>query len=250
VLHYQPKINLETGAITGAEALIRWQHPERGLVPPGQFLPIAEDCGLMVPIGQWVTREACAQARAWMDAGFPPIPVAVNISATEFRNDGYIADLKAILTDVRLEPRYLEIELTETVLMQHSHTTASMLQALKAMGVRLALDDFGTGYSSLSYLRRFPLDALKIDRSFVQEIDGDSSEAPIIKAVIDMAKSIKLRVIAEGVETSEQFSFLRGRSCDEGQGYYFSPPVVAEQFSELLKSGVGRNGRPLALALS
>ena len=250
VLHYQPKINLETCAITGAEALIRWQHPDRGLVPPGQFLPIAEDCGLMVPIGQWVTRQACTQARAWMDAGFPAMPVAVNISATEFRNDGYIADLRAILTDVRLEPRYLEIELTETVLMQHSEATASMLRALKAMGIRLALDDFGTGYSSLSYLRRFPIDALKIDRSFVQEITGDSSDAPIIKAVIGMGKSIKLHVTAEGVETSDQFAFLQDRHCDEGQGYYFSPPVVAEQFAELLKSGMGRKGRPLGLASS
>jgi diguanylate cyclase (GGDEF)-like protein/PAS domain S-box-containing protein len=243
VLHYQPKINLETGAITGAEALIRWMHPDRGLVPPGQFLPIAEDCGLMVPIGQWVTREACTQARAWMDEGFPEMPVAVNISATEFRNESYIASLRAILADVQLEPRYLEIELTETVLMQHSEATASMLQALKAMGVRLALDDFGTGFSSLSYLRRFPIDALKIDRSFVQEIAVDSSDAPIIKAVIGMGKSINLRVTAEGVETREQFAFLQNRHCDEGQGYYFSPPVVADQFAELLKSGVGRSAR-------
>ena len=250
VLHYQPKINLETCAITGAEALIRWLHPDRGLVPPGQFLPIAEDCGLMVPIGQWATREACTQARAWMDAGFPAMPVAVNISATEFRNDSYIADLRAILTDVRLEPRYLEIELTETVLMQHSEATTSMLQALKAMGVRLALDDFGTGYSSLSYLRRFPIDTLKIDRSFAQEISGDSSDAPIIEAMIGMGKSIKLRVTAEGVETREQFAFLQDRHCDEGQGYYFSPPVAAEQFTELLKSGIGRNCRPLALGSS
>jgi EAL domain-containing protein (putative c-di-GMP-specific phosphodiesterase class I) len=203
-----------------------------------------------VPIGQWVTREACTQARAWMDAGFPAMPVAVNISATEFRNDGSIADLRAILTDVRLEPRYLEIELTETVLMQHSEATASMLRALKAMGIGLALDDFGTGYSSLSYLRRFPIDALKIDRSFVQEIADDSSDAPIIKAVIGMGKSINLRVTAEGVETSDQFAFLQDRHCDEGQGYYFSPPVVAEQFAELLKSGMGRKGRPLGLASS
>jgi EAL domain-containing protein (putative c-di-GMP-specific phosphodiesterase class I) len=185
-----------------------------------------------------------------MDAGFRAMPVAVNISATEFRNDGYIADLRAILTDVCLEPRYLEIELTETVLMQHSEAIASMLRALKAMGIRLALDDFGTGYSSLSYLRRFPIDALKIDRSFVQEIAGDSSDAPIIQAVIGMGKSIKLRVTAEGVETSDQFAFLQDRHCDEGQGYYFSPPVVAEQFAELLRSGMGRNGRPLGLAPS
>jgi len=247
VLHYQPKINLETCAITGVEALIRWLHPDRGLVPPSQFLPIAEDCGLMVPLGQWVTREACTQARVWMDAGFPAVPVAVNISATEFRNDSYIADLRAILTDVRLEPRYLEIELTETVLMQNSDATASVLQALKALGVRLALDDFGTGYSSLSYLRRFPIDTLKIDRSFVQEIGGDANDAPIIKAVIGMGQSINLRVTAEGVETREQFTFLQDRHCDEGQGYYFSPPVVAEQFTELLKSGIGRSCRPVAL---
>jgi diguanylate cyclase (GGDEF)-like protein/PAS domain S-box-containing protein len=238
VLHYQPKINLETGAITGAEALIRWLHPDRGLVPPAQFLPIAEDCGLIVPIGQWVLREASMQARAWMNAGLPAVCVAVNISAIEFRNEGLVAGLRAILADARLEPRYLEIELTETVLMQHSEATASMLQAFKAMGVQLALDDFGTGYSSLSYLRRFPIDALKIDRSFVQEITSESNDAPIIRAVISMGTSIKLRVVAEGVETQEQLAFLQAHHCDEGQGYYFSPPVVAEQFAELLKSGI------------
>jgi EAL domain-containing protein (putative c-di-GMP-specific phosphodiesterase class I) len=194
-----------------------------------------------------ILRQACMQARASMTAGLLAVPVAVNISAIEFRNEGLLAGLRAILTDARLEPHYLESELTETVLMQHSEATASMLQALKAMGVQLALDDFGTEYSSLSYLRRFPIDALKIDRSFVQEISSDSNDASIIGAVIGMGKSIKLRVVAEGVETREQRAFLQAQQCDEGQDYYFSPAVFTEQFAELLKSGIGPHCRPLVL---
>jgi len=238
VLHYQPKINLEKGAITGAEALIRWLHLDRGLIPPAQFVPIAEDTGLLLPIGQWVLHEACRQARAWLDAGLRPVPVAVNISAVEFRDKGFLEGVRAILKDTRLEPRYLELELTESVLMQHAESAASVLQALKAMGVQLAVDDFGTGYSSLSYLRRFPIDTLKVDRSFVRQITANADDAIIARAVISMGKSLKLRVVAEGVETREQLAFLQGQRCDEGQGYYFSRPVVAEQFAKLLGTGI------------
>ena len=238
VLHYQPKINLEKGAITGAEALIRWLHLDRGLIPPAQFVPIAEDTGLLLPIGRWVLHEACRQARAWLDAGLRPVPVAVNISAVEFRDKGFLEGVRAILKDTRLEPRYLELELTESVLMQHAESAASVLQALKAMGVQLAVDDFGTGYSSLSYLRRFPIDTLKVDQSFVRQITADADDAIIARAVISMGKSLKLRVVAEGVETREQLAFLQGQRCDEGQGYYFSRPVVAEQFAKLLGTGI------------
>jgi EAL domain-containing protein (putative c-di-GMP-specific phosphodiesterase class I) len=238
VLHYQPKINLETGAISGAEALIRWLHPDRGLVPPAHFVPIAEDCGLIVPIGQWVLREACRQARVWMDAGLGLLPIAVNISTLEFRNIHFLEALRTILLETRWEPQHLELELTESVLMQHPESTTSVLQALKSIGVQLAVDDFGTGYSSLSYLRRFPIDALKLDRSFVHDLSlQETKEAAIVRAVITMGKSLKHRVIAEGVETPEQLAFLRAQRCDEGQGFYFSPPVAPEQFADLLAGG-------------
>ena len=236
VLHYQPKINLQTGAITGVEALIRWRHPERGLIPPAQFVPIAEDCGLIVPIGRWVLREACRQAQAWIDAGLPPMPVAVNISALEFQSKDFLDGVRAILKETRLNPRYLELELTESVLMQDAESTAPALIALKAIGVRLAIDDFGTGYSSLSYLRQFPIDTLKIDQSFVREITAGSLDDTIVSAMISMGRTLKQRVVAEGVETAEQFAFLRRQHCDEGQGYHFSRPVSAEEFVTLLKT--------------
>ena len=238
MLHYQPKVNLETGAITGAEALVRWLHPDRGLVPPAQFVPIAEDTGLILPIGQWILREACRQARAWLDAGLGPMPVAVNISTVEFRSKHFLEGIRAILMETGLEPPFLELELTESVLMQHPESTASVLRALKSIGVRLAVDDFGTGYSSLSYLRRFPIDVLKLDRSFLHDIAcPETKDAAIVNAVITMGKSLKHRVIAEGVETEEQLTFLQAHRCDEGQGFYFSPPVAAEQFAELLAGG-------------
>ena len=238
VLHYQPKIDLKTGAITGAEALVRWQHPDRGLISPLQFVPIAEECGLILPIGQLVLREACRQARAWKDAGLRAIPVAVNVSSVEFRSEEFINNVCTTLKDTRFEPGYLELELTESVLMQHAESTVCTLKALKDMGVTLAVDDFGTGYSSLSYLRRFPIDALKLDRSFVQEITPDADNAIIISAVINMGKSLKQRVIAEGVETADQLKFLQAHGCDEGQGYYFSRPMVAQQFAKLLETGI------------
>jgi diguanylate cyclase (GGDEF)-like protein len=238
MLQYQPKIMLKTGAITGAEALLRWLHPERGLIPSLRFVPVAEDSGLILPIGRWVLREACQQARAWQDAGLPPLPVAVNISAVEFRDQNFLESVRAILKETCLEPHCLELELTESVLMQHAEATASVLQALKGMGVQLAVDDFGTGYSSLSYLRRFPIDALKIDQSFVRDITSNPDDATIVSAVINMGRSLKQRVIAEGVETREQFAFLQTQHCGEGQGYYFSRPVLAGQFAKLLETGI------------
>jgi diguanylate cyclase (GGDEF)-like protein/PAS domain S-box-containing protein len=237
-LHYQPKVNLASGAIVGAEALIRWTHPDRGVVPPLEFVPVAEECGLVVPIGQWVLREACQQARSWQDAGLEPMPVAVNISAVEFRRKDFLANLLQILEETGLDPRYLELEVTETALMQHTESTVAMLQALKDKGVRIAIDDFGTGYSSLSYLRQFPIEVLKIDQSFVQEITADLDGAPIVRAVISLGKGLNHRVVAEGIETAEQLAFLQAHHCAEGQGYFFSPPVSAAQFSALILNGV------------
>ena len=237
-LHYQPKINLRTGEISGAEALIRWTHPTRGPVPPGQFIPVAEDCGLILPIGNWVLREACKQARAWVDAGLSLGTMAVNISAMEFRDENFLEGVFAILKDTGLDPRSLELELTESVLMKRAESTESILRKLRARGVQLAVDDFGTGYSSLSYLRKFPIDALKIDQSFVRQITSAPDDTTIVTAVISMGRSLKLRVVAEGVETQRELEFLQAHQCDEAQGYYFSRPVVAEQFAKLLKTGI------------
>src|SRR6266851_5350926 len=207
LLHYQPKVNLETGDITGVEALIRWRQPDRGLVPPSQFVPIAEDCGLILHIGRWVLREACWQARAWQDAGLPTVPVAVNVSAVEFRDKGFVEGVRAILSETGLEARYLDLELTEGVLMEDGESTAAVLRTLKMMGVHLAVDDFGTGYASLS-------------------------------AVIDMGKNLKQRVVAEGIETQEQLAFLQARHCAEGQGYLFSRPLAAAQFAHIVQLGI------------
>jgi len=237
-LHYQPKINLRTGAITGAEALIRWTHPIRGPISPAQFIPVAEDCGLIRPIGNWVLREACKQARAWVDAGLPLATMAVNISAMEFRDENFLEGVFAILKDTGLDPRFLELELTESVLMKRAESTESILKTLRARGVQLAVDDFGTGYSSLSYLRKFPVDALKIDQSFVRQITTAPDETTIVTAVISMGRSLKLRVVAEGVETQEELAFLQAHQCDEAQGYYFSRPVLPQQFAKLLETGI------------
>jgi len=238
VLHYQPKMNLRTGDLTGAEALIRWMHPDRGLVRPMQFVPIAEDSGFIVPIGRWVLGEACRQARSWIDAGLAPTPVSVNISALEFRDKDFLDNVVEVLEQNRLDPHFLELELTESVLMQHATSTAAMLKSLKEIGVQIAIDDFGTGYSSLSYLSRFPIDVLKIDRSFVHEITAHPDRTPIVSAVISMGKGLKHRVIAEGVETRGQLTFLQASGCGEGQGHYFSQPVAADQFTNILRTGL------------
>jgi diguanylate cyclase (GGDEF)-like protein/PAS domain S-box-containing protein len=237
LLHYQPKVNLDTGEITGVEALIRWQQPNRGLVLPAQFVPIAEDCGLIVQIGRWVLREACTQARVWQNAGLPPLPIAVNVSAVEFRDKGFLEGVRTILSETGLESRYLELEVTEGVLMEDAESTASVLQELKTMGVHLAVDDFGTGYSSLSYLRQFPIDVLKIDQSFIHQITSDPDDSSIVSAIIHMGKSLKHLVIAEGIETQEQRSYLQTQRCTEGQGYLFSRPIAAVEFAHLLQMG-------------
>jgi diguanylate cyclase (GGDEF)-like protein/PAS domain S-box-containing protein len=236
LLYFQPKVNLKTGSLTGVEALVRWQHPERGLLLPGQFLPIAEDTGMIVPIGHWVLREACRQTREWLDAGFPAVPVAVNISFLEFRSKQFLDHVGIALEDTCLDPGYLDLELTETVLMQHAESTINVLGELKNIGVRLAVDDFGTGYSSLSYLTRFPIDSLKLDQSFVRNITTKLNDAIVVSAVIGMAKSLKQIVVAEGVETLQQLSFLQAHGCDEAQGYYFSRPVAAQHFASLLET--------------
>ncbi len=237
LLHYQPQINLVSGEITGSEALIRWLDPEVGLIPPGQFIAIAEECGLIVEIGRWVLREACAQVKAWLDAGLHAVPVSVNISAVEFRHKNFLESVALILKETGLPPQYLELELTESLLMHDVESSASVLEALKAMGIKLAIDDFGTGYSSLSYLKSFPIDTLKIDQSFVRDIATDVDDATIVSAVIGMGRNLNHRVIAEGVETHEQLSFLSTRQCPEGQGFQFCQPVVAEDFARLLVTG-------------
>jgi diguanylate cyclase (GGDEF)-like protein/PAS domain S-box-containing protein len=248
-LHYQPKIDLRTGAITGAEALIRWTHPTRGPIPPSQFIPVAEDCGLILPIGAWVLRKACEQARAWVDAGLPATTMAVNVSAMEFRNENFLEGLFAILSETGLPARCLELELTESVLMKRTASTASILHTLRETGIKVAIDDFGTGYSSLSYLLKFPVDALKIDQSFIRQISTAGDDTTIVTAVIGMARGLKLRVVAEGVETLEELEFLRAHRCDEAQGHYFSRPVLPRQFARLLRTGISeplRRRSPLA----
>jgi diguanylate cyclase (GGDEF)-like protein/PAS domain S-box-containing protein len=233
-LHYQPKIDLKTGAITGAEALLRWAHPTRGSIPPLQFIPIAEDSGMILPIGAWVLREACTQARAWTDAGLPFATIAVNVSAVQFRNENFLKDLFATLSETGMDPRSLELEVTESVLMEHPESTAPILDALRQEGVQVSVDDFGTGYSSLSYLQLFPIDALKIDQSFIRRIASSPGDTTIVSAIIAMGQNLHMRVIAEGVETLEDLTFLKAHSCDEAQGYYFSRPVPAKDFAALL----------------
>ena len=236
LLHYQPKVDFVTQKLTGAEALIRWGAPHRELVPPDDFIPIAEQCGYIVPIGRWVLREACRQSREWFEATGAPVPIAVNISAVELRSDRFVEHVRAILEETGAMPENLEFELTETALMQNPHATIAVLHQIKDMGIRIALDDFGTGYSSLSYLRRFPLDALKIDKSFVHGVCTSPDDAKIVSAVINLGRSFHLQVIAEGVETRAQFLALQEQNCGEGQGYYFRRPIAAHEFTRLLTS--------------
>ncbi|MEI9981846.1 MAG: EAL domain-containing protein, partial [Aliidongia sp.] len=234
ILHYQPIVNLKSGMITGAEALLRWRHPEWGLLSPMRFVPIAEDNGLIVPLGRWVLREACAQAKRWIDAGLPPVSIAVNISAIEFRQPNFIEGVRSILNDTGLDGSRLQLEITEGVLMRDVESSTETLRGLKNLGVQLAVDDFGTGYSSLSYLKKFPIDILKIDQSFVSDIKSDGDAGVIASAIIALGNSLNKRVISEGVETPVQLEFLKARHCEEGQGYLFSRPVAAAQFAGLL----------------
>jgi diguanylate cyclase (GGDEF)-like protein/PAS domain S-box-containing protein len=239
-LRYQPKVNIATGAIVGVEALVRWRHPQRGLITPSQFIPIAEETGLIVPIGRWVLREACRQARAWQDAGLAPLCVAINISAVELRQTDFVAGLQAVLAETGLDPRCLELELTESFLMLDTVATLEVLRALKAVGVNLALDDFGTGYSSLSYLQKFPIDTLKIDQSFVRDMTTDAGDASIVEAVLAIGRSQKMNVVAEGIETRHQLAYLRHSQCPQGQGFYFSRPVAAAEFGSLVEVDAAR----------
>jgi diguanylate cyclase len=238
VLYYQPKINLHTGQITGMEALIRWLHPKEGLLLPSVFIPIAEECGLIVPIGQWVLLEACRQSREWSDSGLGTVPVAVNVSAAEFRAKDFVSRVRAVLISSGIEPNNLQLELTESVLMEDADSTVTTLRALKVMGVQMAIDDFGTGFSSFTYLQRFHVDTLKVDRSFVREITGDPKAINLVSAMINIGKSLNQRVIAEGVENCAQLNFLQHHGCDEGQGFYFSHPVVAAEAGSLFKRGL------------
>ena len=235
LLHYQAKVDLRSGRITGVEALVRWQHPEMGLVPPAQFIPLAEETGLIVPIGRWVLQTACAQNVAWQQQGLPPVCMAVNLSARQFADDDLVEDIAAVLKSTGLKPELLELELTESMVIQNTERAGKVLNEIKKMGARLAIDDFGVGYSSLTHLKRFPIDTLKVDRSFIRDLPEDAEDKAITEAIIAMGRSLSLTVVAEGVETQEQQNFLQGLACDEMQGYHFSKPIAADAFAELLR---------------
>ncbi len=236
LLHFQPQMNLGTGRIFAAEALLRWNHPVRGIISPSVFIPLAEETGLIVPIGDWALRAACRQLKAWQDAGLPPLIISVNVSARQFRERNWASRVAEILKETGLEARYLELELTESLIMQDVPGAIATMHALEAIGVHLAIDDFGTGYSSLSALKRFPVRRLKIDRSFVTDIPLDADDMAITSAIISLAQKLGLRVIAEGVESEAQVEFLQKAGCDEIQGYFFSRPLSAEAFESLLSS--------------
>ena len=235
VLHYQPQICLADGTLQGLEALVRWRHPERGLVGPGEFITFSESRGLITPIGRWVMREACRQLKAWQDEGLAPVPVAVNLSALEFRQRDVAAEIAAVLLETGLAPQYLEIELTESVLMHQTGQVLDTLNAIKALGVGISIDDFGTGYSSLAYLKRYPIDKLKIDRSFVADTPGNTDDVAIVTAIIQMGRSLQLQTVAEGVETQAQIDLLAGLGCDLIQGFVVSAPVDAEATERWLR---------------
>lgn len=235
-VYYQPRIDIRTRNVVGFEALIRWQHSQKGIIPPSEFIPIAEETGLIIPIGEWVLNEACKQNKTWQAAGFAPVFISVNLSGKQFKQQNLIKVIDHAMSEVRLDPKYLELEITESII-QDTKSTAGILRELRNLGLKIAVDDFGTGYSSLSYLRRFPLDTLKIDRSFVKDIAKDPDSEAIVKAIIAMAHCLKLRVIAEGVETEEQLKFLSDEGCDEFQGYLISPPLPAEEAARFLSKG-------------
>jgi EAL domain-containing protein (putative c-di-GMP-specific phosphodiesterase class I) len=234
LLHYQPKVDIGSNRIVGMEALVRWQQPGKALIVPAQFIPLAEETGLIVPIGEWVLKTACLQNKAWQDQGLPRLRVAVNLSPRQFAHESLLQDVARVLHETGLDAAWLELEITESMVMRDPEHAVTLLHDLKAMGIHLSIDDFGTGYSSLSYLKRFPLDSVKIDRSFIKDLPGDGDDAGITQAIIAVAHSLRLGVIAEGVETAEQLDFLRTNGCDEMQGYLFSRPLPAEQFLALI----------------
>jgi diguanylate cyclase (GGDEF)-like protein/PAS domain S-box-containing protein len=237
VLHYQPQVDLRTGRIIGMEALIRWEHPELGMLSPARFIGLAEETGLIVPMGKWVTRTACAQNKAWQQAGLGNLRVAVNLSAVQFGQPDFVQSIATVLQDTGLEPQYLELELTESLVMTEVEHAIEILRDLKALGVQLSIDDFGTGYSSLSYLKRFPIDVLKIDQSFVRDMMDHPEDAAIVASIVSLAHSLRLHVVAEGVEAADQLAYLQRQGCDAMQGYFFSRPVTAEAFEKLLREG-------------
>jgi len=234
LLHYQPQVNLASGAIIGVEALVRWRQPERGIISPGEFIPLAEETGLIVPLGEWVLREACRQAQTWRAAGLPEICMSVNLSARQFRAPSLVQTILGVLSETGLEARFLEMEITESMVMHDPEGAIAVLDELQKYDITFAMDDFGTGYSSLNYLKRFPIHKLKIDQSFVHNITTDPDDAAITNAVIELSHGLKLKVIAEGVETEGQRAFLHAHGCDEMQGYLFSRPVPAEEMGALM----------------
>lgn len=234
-LVYQPQVEAQTGRMVGVEALLRWHHPEQGVMSPATFIPLAEETGFIVPIGDWVLRTACAQAKAWQEAGLPPIRVAVNLSARQFQEGRLEATVRRVLAETGLEPQFLELEITEGIMMTNHTQTVEQLHRLKALGVKVAIDDFGIGYSSLGYLKKFPIDTLKIDKSFIRDCTDVPEDAAIVKAVIALAKNLNIPVVAEGVENPRQLAFLCAEGCDVIQGYLYSPPVSAEEVAELLR---------------
>jgi EAL domain-containing protein (putative c-di-GMP-specific phosphodiesterase class I) len=244
VLHYQPQVHAVSGEITGAEALVRWRHPELGLIPPNEFIPLAEDTGLIVPLGRWVLETAARDAHRWRTGGFPRVRVAVNISGRQLARDTLVKTVLDVLQQTGLEPGGLDLELTESLLMQNLDETAALLGELAASGVSVSMDDFGTGYSSLSYLKRLPIHALKIDRAFVRDITTDTDAGAIVSAIIVMARGLRINVVAEGVETHDQYEYLRLGLCSEMQGYFFSRPVPVDDFIALLRANGGRFAVP------
>lgn len=233
MLHYQPMVEIATGRVVGAEALVRWNHPENGLIQPEDFIPIAEETKLIVPLGAWVLQTACAQMKAWHDAGHAWLRVAVNLSPRQFQDRELVGIVERVLAETKFPPGYLDLEITESTAMQNAELSLSILNRLKEMGIRISIDDFGTGHSSLSYLKRFPIDTVKIDQGFVRDLSTD--DAAIISAVISMARALNLRVIAEGVETEEQLAFLRREQCSEMQGFLYSHPLTPADFEEALR---------------
>jgi len=235
LLYYQPKVEVATGLITGVEALLRWKHPVRGLVQPMDFIPLAEETGLIVPIGEWVLATACARIKAWQDQGLTRLEIAVNLSARQFADSMLLPKLTQIIHSSGLAPSSLELEITESVVMSHGEGAVAVLGKLKSIGVRIAIDDFGTGYSSLAYLKCFPIDTIKVDRSFIRDIPGDSGDMKIMRAIIAMAHGLRLKVVAEGVETADQLTFLRAQRCDAVQGYFLYRPLPEDEVADVLK---------------